>query len=106
MGIWATLTLANHLAIQRLQAVGDSRVIIDWLNDKAKLDVCYIESWKKRTLDLCKKFQRLSFHHIYREFNKEADKLSKEALRAPEGRITFYQWEPGGVQESKHLNIY
>jgi hypothetical protein len=48
MGIWATLTLANYLAIQRLQAVGDSRVIIDWLNGKAKLNVCYIESWKKQ----------------------------------------------------------
>jgi ribonuclease HI len=97
MGIWATLTLANHLAIHRLQAFGDSKVIIEWLNDRGKLDICSIEGWKKRTKDLYKNFQVLSFHHIYRDFNKEADKLSKEALLAPEGRITYYQWEPGGA---------
>jgi ribonuclease HI len=49
MGIWATLTLAIHLNIRRLQALGDSKVIIDWLKGKAKLDVCYLEGWKKRT---------------------------------------------------------
>ena len=73
LGIWATLTLANHLNIQRLQALGDSRVIIEWLNGKAKLDVCYSEGWKKHTKDLFKNFESLSFHHIYREFNRKVD---------------------------------
>jgi ribonuclease HI len=105
MGIWATLTLANHLSLPRLQAFGDSRVIIEWLNDRGKLNVCSIEGWKIRTKDLIKKFQYISFHHLYREFNKEADKLSKEALLVPEGKITYYQWEPGGAGQTKHLAI-
>jgi len=41
--IWATLTLANYLDIHRLQAFGDSKVIIEWLNDRGKLDICAIE---------------------------------------------------------------
>jgi ribonuclease HI len=106
MGIWATFTLANHLALPRMQAFGDSRVIIEWLNDRGKLDIYSIEGWKKRTKDLIKKFQVLSFHHIYRVFNKEVDKLSKEALLALEGKITYYQWEPGGARQMKHLDIY
>jgi hypothetical protein len=81
-------------------------VIIEWLSDRGKLDICSIEGWKKLTKDLFKNFQVLSFHHIYRDFNKEADKLSKEALLAPEGKITYYQWEPGGAGQTKNLDIY
>jgi hypothetical protein len=47
LGIWASLTLANYLDIHRLQAFGDSKVIIEWLNDRGKLDICAIEGWKK-----------------------------------------------------------
>ena len=106
MGIWATLTLANHLVIHRLQAFGDSKVIIEWLNDRGKLDICTIEGWKNRIKVLSKKFQALSFDHIYKDFNIEAGKLSKEALLAPEGRLTYYQWEPKGVGRLKFLDIY
>jgi ribonuclease HI len=105
MGIWETLTLSNHISLPRLQAFVDSRVIIEWLNDRGKLDVFPIEGWKTRTKDLIKKFQYLSFHHLYREFNKENDKLSKEALLVPKGKIIYYQWEPGGVGQTKHLTI-
>jgi hypothetical protein len=46
MGIWATLTLASHLTLPKLQAMGDSRVIIDWLNDRGQLQASSIEGWK------------------------------------------------------------
>jgi len=85
MGIWATLTLASHLTLPKLQAMGDSKVIIDWLNDRGQLQTSSIEGWKIRTKDLLKNFQAISFHHIYREFNKEADKISKQALLEHEG---------------------
>jgi hypothetical protein len=53
-----------------------------------------------------KNFQAISFHHIYRDFNKEADKLSKQALLEHEGKITYYQWEPGGAGPLKHLAMF
>ena len=81
-------------------------MIIDWLKDKAKLDVYFLEGWKKRTKELYNYFQTLSFFHIYREFNKEADKLSKEVLQAHEGRISYYQWDPGEPRPIQYLNIY
>jgi len=100
------LFLANLLGIQWMQTFGDSKVIIEWLNEKGKLDIVAIEGCKKCTNLLCKKFHALTFHHIFREFNKEADMLSNEALLSPAGRLTFYQWEPGGGGETKHLDIF
>jgi len=43
LGIWATLTLSSYLSLPKIQACGDSKVIIDWLNGKAKLQGCFIE---------------------------------------------------------------
>jgi ribonuclease HI len=106
LGIWATLTLASHLSLLKIQACGDSRVIIDWLNGKANLQGCSIEGWKSRIQDLLKDFQATSFHHVYREFNKEADQLSKSALTDPEGKISYYQWEPGGMPTMEHLYLF
>jgi len=106
LDIWATLTLASHISLQKLQAFGDSRVIIDWLNDRGQLKVCSIEGWKTCIKSLSKNFQVISFHHIYRDFNKEEDKLSKVSLLVPKGKITYYWWDPGGVGPMNHLDIF
>jgi hypothetical protein len=37
MGLWATLTLASLWAIDQIQILGDSKVIIDWINQKGQL---------------------------------------------------------------------
>jgi ribonuclease HI len=39
MGAWATLFLANLLSLPKIQILGDSKVIIEWLNDKSELRV-------------------------------------------------------------------
>jgi ribonuclease HI len=64
MGAWATLMLADHLSLHRLQVMGDSRVVIDWLSNRGRLQVCAIEGWKSRIKDLIKLFQSVSFEHI------------------------------------------
>jgi hypothetical protein len=43
LGAWATLTIAKHLDIQYIQILGDSKVIIDWLNLKGNLQAINIE---------------------------------------------------------------
>jgi hypothetical protein len=37
MGLWATLTLATHSVIKKIQISGDSKVVIDWINQKGQL---------------------------------------------------------------------
>jgi hypothetical protein len=86
--------------------LGGSKVIIEWLNNRGRLQAIAIEGWKFRTKDLINFFQEINFHHIFREFNKEADQLSKQAIYEPEGRISYFKWENGAAGPLTHLNLF
>jgi hypothetical protein len=86
--------------------MGDSRVIIDWLNNKANFHSSYLEGWKDRIKLLIKDFQDISFNHVYREYNSEADFLSKLALKETSGKIIYYQWENGLEGSKNYLDLY
>jgi hypothetical protein len=51
LGAWDTLTIAKLLDIHYIQVMGDSKVIIEWLNHKGKLKAINIEGWKQRLMD-------------------------------------------------------
>jgi ribonuclease HI len=80
LGAWATLTLSKLLDLQFIQVLGDSKVVIDWLEQKGKLQAINIEAWKRRIKDLIPTFQCIHFHHIFRESNKVVDQMSKKSL--------------------------
>jgi ribonuclease HI len=103
LGAWATLTLATRLDIAQLQVLGDSKIVIDWINNKCKLCVTSLTGWKQKIRSLIPIFKDLKFEHIYREDNEEADSLSKKALLAPEGRILYSKWQDG--QEGPPLSM-
>ena len=90
MEVWATLTIAHHLAYTKLQILGNLKVVIDWLNKRGKLQACAIEGWKVKVLGLLKMSQDISFQQIYMTHNIEAHILSKKSFMEPEGRISFY----------------
>jgi len=46
MGLWATLTLASLWVMDKIQILGDSKVIIDWMNQKGLLQAVNLEGWK------------------------------------------------------------
>jgi ribonuclease HI len=48
LGAWALLTLASRLSIPTIHVQGDSKVIIDWLRDKGRLQVVSLDCWKHR----------------------------------------------------------
>jgi ribonuclease HI len=75
LGAWATLHLASRLNIEHLQLIGDSRVIIDWLNHKGKLQTITLLVWKDRIKLLQRHFKKLIFTHTSREYNREVDLL-------------------------------
>jgi len=70
--------------------MGDSKVVIDWLNYKGKLHSTAIEGWNQRTLELATSFQGIYFQHIYRDFNMEVDHLKKHTLLDSRGRFSYY----------------
>jgi ribonuclease HI len=81
MGVWATLFLEIRLHITGLQIIGDSKLIIDWCNGIGSLQSLALEGWKDQIKKLSTLFEKVSYNHAYRDFNKEADVLSKKALR-------------------------
>ena len=83
--LWGLLKYAVQADILQLQFFGDSRVIIDWIEDKSKLHIAQISHWcmKKKSLLLC--LHNYTIQHIFKENNLTADGLSKEALQLAEG---------------------
>jgi ribonuclease HI len=73
LGAWALLTLANRLSLQSIHIMGDSKIIIDWLRGKGRLQVISLDCWKDRITALITSFQKISFDHVYREENQVAD---------------------------------
>jgi ribonuclease HI len=100
------LTLATRLDIRDIKVLGDSKIVIDWLNDKGILQVCALDCWKDRIRDLIKNFREISFTHIYRDFNREADLLSKQAIQQQEGKISYYTWVDGKEGPTLSINLY
>jgi ribonuclease HI len=93
LGAWATLIVTKLLDLQYIQVLGDSKVVIQWLKQKGALQTISTEGWKSRIKELIPTFKGIHFQHIYREVNGEADQLSKQALTAPKGRISYYSWD-------------
>jgi len=106
LGAWTTLTLAKFLKIRNIHVMGDSKVVTDWLKKKRNLYSTAIELWKQRIIELMKSFQGIHFQHVYRDFNVEADLLSKQALSEPRGRLSYYRWDGGTTGPTSHINLF
>jgi ribonuclease HI len=92
LGACDTLHLATRLNIDHLQLVDDSKVIIDWLNLNDKLQSITLVAWMDQIKALQRHFKTFMFTHTSREFNREADLLSKTALQKQVGMITYTHW--------------
>jgi hypothetical protein len=104
MGI--TLVSMDYLALPCIHLLGDSKVVIDWLSKKGRLQVSSLEGWKARILSLSGKFQFITFQHIYRNFNTEADKLSKQAIDDTEGTLSYHRWTNGAAGPRRQFRIH
>ena len=91
MEAWASLISAQRLDINEMWLLGDSKVIIDWLNEKADLQAATLECWKERTIKASRHIKSLSFSHIYREDNRDVDTSSKQGLSMPLGHLRYSQ---------------
>ena len=55
----------------------------------SKLNVLLLSYWKNRILELKNTFPSLSFTHVFKEFNVEADELSKKVVEPLEYLFLF-----------------
>jgi hypothetical protein len=63
-------------------------------------------AWKDRIRSLFSSFKNLSFNHIYREYNRYVDHLSKLALQKKEGIITYNLWIDGHEGPSHFITLH
>ena len=106
MGLWASLTLASCWSLNHLLVLGDSRVIIDWINHKCNLHSIHIEGWKQKTRELSNLFTDINFQHISTSHNTKADALSKRALGEVIGRLSVFHCDKGEESPITSFNIF
>jgi hypothetical protein len=76
------------------------------MNQKGQLQAVNSDGWKLKIKELTQNFKEISFHHIYREHNKEADSLSKRELKEPKGSLSVYHWKNGEESLPTYQNIF
>jgi ribonuclease HI len=106
MGLWTSLSLATWWALNHLLVLGDSRIIIDWMNYSCNLRSIHIEGWMQRVRELSSSFTDIKFQHFSRSFNTEADSLSKRALGAEAGRLYIYHCDAGRDSIISTFNLF
>ena len=85
--LWETMKLASDKHNTRLHIYGDSKTIIDWEIGKNNIRSPHLHNLLKEIRDLQPTFETVLFSHVYREFNIEADTMSKKALAIQPGII-------------------
>lgn len=100
-----TLRHLLHFALRHhcisINIFGDSQIIINWINGTATCHMHSLSTILQEALDLKAAFNDFSISHIYREHNKGADKLSKEAALMDRGL-----WEITEIIDQQEQKLY
>lgn len=75
------------------------------LNNKATLNPGMLSYWIERIHALKRSFSTISFTHVYREKNNEADRLSKKGLEGVFGEMHYESINSNGIGASGKINI-
>ena len=97
LALWGLLLFANVRNIGLKLILGDSRTIIDWAMHRQKLQSLVLQPWMVRVWSLLDLLSPLPCQHIYREFNSQADSLSKRGIDMPPGVIGWQELISGVI---------
>jgi ribonuclease HI len=106
LGAWATLHLARRLNIENIHLIGDSKIIIDWLNCSGNLHLIHLFTWMDRIKFLQCHFKTLLFTHTSQEFNRQANILSKSSLQKQTWLFFYIHWMDGQEGLSHIIKIF
>ena len=79
-GLEAGLKAARDAGIKKLHVWGDSELVIRQMQKRYQVKSDNLKAVNARAQDLCTNFKQVSFEHIGRDKNAEADALSKQAI--------------------------
>lgn len=74
------LELALSEGVTELEVNLDSQLAVRQLIGEYKIKAEHIKPLAARVLELAAKFEKITFNHVKREFNKEADAIVNEVL--------------------------
>ena len=75
-----TLERAIELGIKSVEVFMDSKLIVEQLNGRWEIKAPALKVIYLQIKQLLPKFDCISFTHIYRNFNKHADRLANDAI--------------------------
>ena len=70
-----------------LNIYGDSNTVIEWAQGRNNIGAPCLQNLLRSIWSLQPSFEATLFNHIYREYNREADSLSKQVLAIQPGII-------------------
>ncbi len=79
--LWA-LNYCKTNGFKEIECFLDSQLVVRQLNGDYKIKDNGLKKIAEMIHEMCKSFDKISFTHVLREFNKEADRLVNEALDA------------------------
>ena len=101
-----TLKLLLCFAIERnckkLQVFGNSMVVINWLKKTQKCRISTLDTLYEEITITLFFFESISFKHVYRERNSDADKLSKAGLNLQWGHWKILEIKETEAMEYPH----
>jgi ribonuclease HI len=71
---------ALNKGIVRVQIFGDSSHTINWMEDQLRVHSIGLSPLDKHLKENSRQFMEVSFKHVYRELNVQANTLSKDGL--------------------------
>jgi ribonuclease HI len=102
MSLKLVFILALEKEITQLQIFGDSLLVIQWMKGDYMLRNFLLQPLFSDIKNLQSTFSHISFSHVYRDKNIEADRLSKQGLELQEG--TWEVFESNQGQLSSHFH--
>jgi len=106
LALWGLMFLSHYLNLQDVIIAGDSKVVVDWFNGKAILNVLILQAWKQRIEDLRSMFTSIKAFHIHPAYNSQADKLSKTGLNSEFGVLFVDEFEEESRISSRSLTLF
>jgi len=79
-----TYLVQQGLTSEPVQVFLDSLLVVNQMNGSWKVKQPHLKPYHAEVTALKNNFHSISFTHIYREFNKNADRLANEAMDAAE----------------------
>lgn len=101
VALWALLWYAAENSIGLNHIYGDSLCVIDWARGRSELNTLLLNPCPSRVRSLINRFPDLTFSHLYRCYNGEADRLSKISLGIMDGFLHCKVFVDGSLTDTQ-----